>query len=93
MRKRNNKPPFIQTQRVFKLPHQIGIVSEQLACKFYTTRKLIAAQLNMMAVPGFIPLSPGSPIQGLNQMSYLTTHISIIRVGKRLVRSVSRKPD
>ena len=39
----------------------------------YTAGKWIAAQLNVLAVIGFVPLSPGSPTQCLNQLSYLPT--------------------
>ena len=42
-------------------------------CKLYTARKWIAAQLNVMAVTGFVPLSPGWPTQCFNQLSYLPT--------------------
>ena len=42
-------------------------------CKLYTMRKWITAQLNVIAVTGFISLSPGSPTQCLNQLSYLPT--------------------
>ena len=42
-------------------------------CKIYTAGKWIAAQLNVMAVTWFVHLSPGSPTQCLNQVSYLPT--------------------
>ena len=40
-------------------------------CKWYTVQTWIAAQSHIMAVTEFIRLSPGSPIQCLNQLSYL----------------------
>ena len=40
-------------------------------CKLYTVGKQIAAQLYVMAVTGFAPLSPGLPTQRLNQLNYL----------------------
>ena len=42
-------------------------------CKLYTPGKWTAAQLNVMALLGFTMLSLGSPIQHLNQLSYLRT--------------------
>ena len=43
-------------------------------CKLYTEGKWISAQLNVMTVTGFIPLSPWLPTHHLNQLSYLPTH-------------------
>ena len=41
--------------------------------KLYITGKWIPAQLNVLAVTGFIPLSPGSPFKYLNQLNFLPT--------------------
>ena len=71
--RRKSKPTLLLTQGIFKLPHHLGMVLEQLA---YTSGKWIAAQVNVMAVTGFVPLSPDSPTPCLNQLSYLT-HICV----------------
>ena len=56
-------------------PYWHGIRGTDLwsCCKLYTAGKSIAAQLNVMAMTGFTPLSWGSPTQCLNQMNYLPT--------------------
>ena len=59
-RRRKPEPTLLPTLGIFNFPHNIGMVWEW-----------IAAQLNVMAVAGFVPLSPGSPTQRHNQLSYL----------------------
>ena len=72
--RRKPEPTLLLTQRIFNLLHHIGMVCEELAfddTKLYIAEKGIAAQLNVMAVTEFVPLSPGSTTQCLNQLSYL----------------------
>ena len=56
LRRRNPEPTLLQTQGIFNLAHQIGMVQEELAFDdsiSYTRRgKWIAAQLNAIAVTG-----------------------------------------
>ena len=54
-------------------PHRHGMTETSLwwCRKLYTARKWIATQLNVMAVVGFVPLSPRSPIRCLIKQSYL----------------------
>ena len=54
--------------------HGMGGTGLWWCCKLYTAGKWIAAQLNVMAVIGFVPMFPGSPpTQRFNQLSYLPT--------------------
>ena len=77
MRMRKPELTCLPTQGLFNPPHHIGMVGEELAfddAVSYTQRgKQIAAQLNVMAVTGFVRLSSGSPTPCLNQLSYLPT--------------------
>ena len=54
-------------------------------CKLFTAGKWIAAQLNVMGVTQFVPLSPGSPTLCLNQLSPLPSPISEEYVSNKVV--------
>ena len=75
LRRIKPEPTLSPTHKIFKLPHQISMVWEELAvswwrCKLYTVEKWIIAQLNAMAGTRFIP--PITRVtQCLNQLSYL----------------------
>ena len=56
-------------------------------CKLFREGKWIAAQLNVMAVKGFILLSPRSPTQCHSQLSYIPT-LSPYRVNRFAVSYV-----
>ena len=79
-RRRKPKPILLPTEGIFNLSHHIVMAWEELAfddgwhCRLYAAGKWSAAQLNVMVVMGFVPLSPGAPTQWLNQLSYLLTH-------------------
>ena len=79
---------------IFNLPHHTGMVWEELAFDYavsYTQReKWIAAQLNVMAVVGFVPLSSGSPRQCLNQLSYLSQALVWLSVRIKWLNRISR---
>ena len=70
MRRRKIEPTRLLTRGILSYT-QHGNYTQH--CKIYTAWKWITAQLNVIAVTGFVPLSPGSPTQRLNQMSYLPT--------------------
>ena len=67
MRRRKTEPTLLPTQDM----RGSGLWRH---CKLlYTMGKCITAQLNVIAVTGSVPLSPGSPTQCLNQLNYLLT--------------------
>ena len=74
IRKRMPESTLLPAKGIFNIPHHKGKVWEELAfddTKLYAVGKWIAAQLNVMVVTGFVPLSPVSPTECLNQLSYL----------------------
>ena len=70
MRRKKSEPRLLLTQGIFNLPHHIGKVGEDLAfdeaVSYTQWGNWIAAQLNAMAVTGFISLSPGTPTRTLS---------------------------
>ena len=80
MRRRKLEPTLWPSQGIFNL---LGMVWEELAfndaVSYTQWEKWIAAQLNIMAVIGCVPLSPESPSQCLNQLSNLTSSFNTRR--------------
>ena len=68
LRRRKPEPTILSMQGIFNLPHHM--IWEEVAfddAVSYTQQgKWLVAQLNVMAMTGFVPLSPGSPTQCLN---------------------------
>ena len=63
MRRRKSKPTLFSTRGIFK--HSMRETGLWWCCKLWIVQKWIAVQFNVMAVRGFIPLSPRSPTQCL----------------------------
>ena len=51
---------ILPTQGIFNIPTETGFYWR---CKLYTVGTWITAQLNIIAVTGFVPQLPGSPIK------------------------------
>ena len=69
MRRRKPEHTLLATRAFVPLiPHRHGMKGTGLVWqgKVYTVGKWITAQLNVMAVMGFVPLSPASPSLSLN---------------------------
>ena len=76
------KPTLLLTQWIFNRPPHIG-TGLWWGCKLYTAGKSIRAHINVTAMTGFIPQSPGSPTQCPNQLSYFPTqHIYLTGVAQ-----------
>ena len=59
-------PALLPIMGIFNLPHHLGMIWEEVVfddALIYTGGKWIAAQLNVMAVTGFVHLSPGFPTE------------------------------
>ena len=73
--RRKPEPTLLLSQGIFNFPHHIYMVADELVIDDAVDDSVewIAAQVNVMALSGFISLSAGSPIQCLNQLNYLLT--------------------
>ena len=77
------EPTLLAIQVNFNSPYHIGMAWEELTfadAVTYTQRQngLQHVQLIITAVARFVPVSPGSPTQCLNQLSHLPTPMSTV---------------